>query len=213
MGTFEGPVRGTGATLAARGDDRDKIAHMRLAAERSRIAVYTFAEGLLSALAHDLELVAGDVTGEANETAEGTVAEVRVRVASLRATGVMKRGKLDVSVLSASDRDAIDRQVREDVLPGGDVVARATSGGQGSRVAIEVRSARGVDRVTCDLALTKEEGDDDEGGARRAVRAVRAKGRAEVSLSALGSPPVKGPMGAFRVKDRVRVELDLLFTP
>jgi hypothetical protein len=183
---------------------------MRLAAERSRIAVYTFAEGLLSALAHDLELVAGDVTGEANETAEGTVAEVRVRVASLRATGVMKRGKLDVSVLSAGDRDAIDRQVREDVLPGGDVVARATSGGQGSRVAIEVRSARGVDRVTCDLALTKEEGDDDEDGARRAIR---AKGRAEVSLSALGSPPVRGPMGAFRLKDRVRVELDLLFTP
>jgi hypothetical protein len=173
---------------------------MRLAAERSRIAVYTFAEGLLSALAHDLEIVAQDVTGEANETAEGPVAEVRVQVASLRVSGVMKRGKLETSILSAGDRDAIERQVREDVLPGGDVVARTAPGSQGSRVAIEVRSARGVDRVTCDVALTNEDG------------ARRAKGRAEVSLSALGSPPVKGPMGAFRVKDRVRVEFDLLFT-
>jgi hypothetical protein len=180
---------------------------MQLAAERSRIAVYTFAEGLLSALAHDLEIVAQNVTGEANETTAGPVAEVRVPVASLRVSGVMKRGKLETSVLSAGDRDAIDRQVREEVLPGGDVVARTTPGAQGSRVAIEVRSARGVDRVTCDVALTNEEGTED--GARRSMR---AKGRAEVSLSALGSPPVKGPMGAFRVKDRVRVEFDLLFT-
>jgi hypothetical protein len=176
---------------------------MKLAAERSRIAVYTFAEGLLSALAHDLELLAGDVSGEANETAEGPVAEVRVPVASLRVTGVVKRGKLDTSVLSAGDRDAIERQVRGDVLPGADVVARATPDGRGSRVAIEVRSARGVDRVTCDVALTSEEG---------GRRALRAQGRAEVSLSALGAPPVKGPMGAFRVKDRVRVEFDLVFT-
>jgi hypothetical protein len=132
---------------------------------------------------------------------------VRVQVASLRVSGVMKRGKLEASILSAGDRDAIARQVREDVLPGGDVVARTTPGGHGSRVAIEVRSACGVDRVTCDVALTNEEGNED--GARRAMR---AKGRAELSLAALGSPPVKGPMGAFRVKDRVRVEFDLLFT-
>ena len=61
---------------------------MRLDAARSRVAIYTQAEGLFSALAHDLELVAGDLQGEANEPA----AEIRVRVASIKVGGVMKRG-------------------------------------------------------------------------------------------------------------------------
>jgi hypothetical protein len=40
---------------------------------------------------------------------------------------------------------------------------------------------------------------------------AHAKGTVEVSLAALGSKPVKGPMGAFRVKDRVRISFDLVF--
>lgn len=172
---------------------------MRLAAERSRIAVYTFAEGLLSALAHDLEIVADAATGEASGEESAATAEVRVTPASLRVSGVMKRGKLDTSVLSSSDRESIQRQIREEVLAGGDIVARGSPGASPSRASIEVRSARGVNRVTCDVAVTRENG------------TVRAKGSTELSLRALGSPPVKGPVGAFRVKDRVRVEFDLLF--
>src|SRR5271155_3433850 len=95
---------------------------MKLDAARSRVAIYTMAEGLFSALAHDLELVAGDVQGEATET----TAEVRVAVASIKGSGVMKRGKLDTGVLSSADRETIERQVRDDVLPGAEIVARGT---------------------------------------------------------------------------------------
>jgi hypothetical protein len=166
---------------------------MKLDAARSRLTIYTMAEGLFSALAHDLELVAGDVQGEATETS----AEVRVAVASIKVSGVMKRGKLDTSVLSSGDRETIERQVRDDVLPGAAIVARGTL--EGARASVDVVAPRGTTRVTFDVAIASE------GGGKR------VRGRAEIALSAIGAPPVKGPMGAFRVKDRVRVEVDLLF--
>jgi hypothetical protein len=166
---------------------------MRLDAARSRLAIYTEAEGLFSALAHDLELVAGDLQGEANEPA----VEVRLLVASIKVGGVMKRGRLDTGVLSSGDREAIERQIREEVLPGAEVIARGTI--EGGRVSLEVVAPRGKTRMTCDVAVSSE------GGAKR------ARGRAGISLAAIGVPPVKGPMGAFRVKDRVRVEFDLVF--
>lgn len=43
--------------------------------------------------------------------------------------------------------------------------------------------------------------------------AVHASGSFEVSLMAIGSDVVKGPMGAFRVKDRVKVLFDVRFAP
>ncbi len=43
--------------------------------------------------------------------------------------------------------------------------------------------------------------------------AVRATGTFELSLAAVGSDAIKGPMGAFRVKDRVRVSFDVVFAP
>jgi hypothetical protein len=42
---------------------------------------------------------------------------------------------------------------------------------------------------------------------------VRAAGKLEVSLYAIGSDVVKGPMNAFRVKDRVLVTFDVVFAP
>src|SRR5437667_12856762 len=98
---------------------------MKLDPALSRVAVYTFAEGLFSALAHDLEIVAGDVSGEA----DGEKAEVRVGVAALKVSGVMKRGRLDRDVLSESDRAAIEKQIREAVLPLAHVVPRTQPDG------------------------------------------------------------------------------------
>jgi hypothetical protein len=40
---------------------------------------------------------------------------------------------------------------------------------------------------------------------------IKASGRATVSLDALGIPPVKGPLGAFRVDDAIEVVFDLAF--
>jgi hypothetical protein len=166
---------------------------MKLDTARSRLAIFTFAEGLFSALAHDLELVAGDLTGEATES----TAELRVPVAAIRVSGVVKRGKTDASVLSSSDRSTIEAQLRDNVLPTAEIVASGTL--EGARAAIVVKGPRTTAHVTASVAVTRE------------TDATRVKGRVEVSLAALGCTPVKGPMGAFRVSDRVRVEIDLLF--
>jgi len=166
---------------------------MHLDPARSRVAIYTFAEGLFSALAHDLQLVAGDLEGEATSTG----AEVQVPAGSIRVRGVMKRGKLDPSVLSDADRASIERQIREDVLAGPRLVARGVL--QGGRIGIEIAAPRATTRIACDLRI-----DDEDGG-------KRVTGETAISLAALGVPPVKGPMGAFRVKDRVRLEIDLIF--
>jgi hypothetical protein len=169
---------------------------MKLDPARSRVAVYTFAEGLFSALAHDLELLV-EGSGLSGESDGTNAAEVRVRVEAIRVSGVMKKGRLETGVLSAGDREAIEKQIRQDVLPGAEVVARGTL--DGKRASIEVSAPRGSGRVTCDVTV------DAEGEGKR------VRGKVEVAMSSLGCPPVKGPMGAFKVRDRVRVEFDLAF--
>jgi len=166
---------------------------MKLDAARSRVVVYTFAEGFLSALAHDLELVAGDLSGHA----ESSTAEIQAKVAAIRVSGVMKRGKVDTGILSESDRAAIERQIREEVFPGQAIVARGEL--DGPRAVVDVAAPQGTTRVTAAVSVTREGGE------------ARARGSVEIPVSALGAPPVKGPMGAFRVRDRVRVEFDLVF--
>jgi hypothetical protein len=166
---------------------------MKLDAARSRLAIFTFAEGLFSALAHDLELVAGDLTGEATES----TAELRVPVAAIRVSGAVKRGKTDASALSSSDRATIEAQIRHSVLPTAEIVASGTL--EGGRADLVVKGPRATARVTSNVTVTRETG------------ATRVNGGVEVSLAALGCAPVKGPMGAFRVSDRVRVEIDLVF--
>jgi len=47
--------------------------------------------------------------------------------------------------------------------------------------------------------------------ARVSVDDLHASGSFDVSLSAIGSDAVKGPMNAFRVKDRVTVLFDVRF--
>jgi hypothetical protein len=42
---------------------------------------------------------------------------------------------------------------------------------------------------------------------------LRASGSFEVSLMAIGADVVKGPMGAFRVKDLVKVSFEVVFAP
>lgn len=179
---------------------------MKLDPSRSRVAVYTFAEGLLSALAHDLEIVAMDVSGEA----DGDKAELRIAVGSLRVIGAMKRGRLDRDVLSASDRDAIEKQIRSEVLPGVEVVARGERAGGSASVELTVPRGKPA-RVSCKVHVSDEPGATADAQDAQSTR-VRIKGTADVSLKAIGAPPVKGPMGAFRVSDKVRVDFDLVFS-
>lgn len=169
---------------------------MKLDGSRSKVSIYTFAEGLFSALAHDLELAAEECSGDA----EGDRCEVRFVVRGIRVQGVMKRGKLDRGVLSASDRETIERQIREDVMRGGaEISARGAREADGKRARIEIAAPTGKAEASCPIEVRAEDG------------ATRARGEVELSLRALGVAPVKGPMGAFRVSDKVRITFDLAF--
>ncbi len=97
------------------------------AAERATVRIETTAKGLLAKLAHDLSIDAADVSAEA--TIEGDRASVTLTfpVRSLSVKGVRKRGVVDASVLSASDRSDIERKIREEVLTSADVVVTASA--------------------------------------------------------------------------------------
>ena len=177
---------------------------MKLDAARSRVTIHTFAEGLFSALAHDLEIDAGDLAGTSSATTDGAPAsaEVRVPVAGLRVAGAVKRGKVDASALSASDRQSIERQIQAEVLRGGvEVVARGALAG-GRRAKIEIIASTGRAEVACDVDVVRAA----DGGASSSV-----KGAFDLSLRSLGIAPVKGPLGAFKLSDRVRVTFELAF--
>lgn len=98
--------------------------------------VFTFKEGLLSPVAHDLRLVVGAFSIDVDE-AEGSILAT-FDTASLRVDTPMKDGAENPGALSAADRAKIATQIREEVLHAakfpqalfrGSRLARRTDGG------------------------------------------------------------------------------------
>lgn len=163
---------------------------MRLDSEKTTLTVRTKAEGFLSKLAHDLELRAHDLSGTF-DAGRGTV---RVPIDGLRVVGAVKRGKVDTTVLSTRDKADIEKRVVDEVLAGATHVEVDVEVDD-ARAKLTVRAPSGTQTVQC--TLTRED--------------HRARGACELSLSALGIHTVKGPMGAFRVADRVEIAFDAVF--
>lgn len=155
---------------------------------KSSFVVHTFAAGLLARLAHDLELQAGGVTGALEE--EGGLVRVRVRapVDGLRVVGAVKKGRVDPAVLSASDRVDIEKKLRTEVFAGRSELS-IEGRLEGARATLQVQC--GTARVELPATATRV-GDE-------------ITGRCELSLKALGLRGVEGPMGAFKLADRVEV--------
>jgi hypothetical protein len=176
---------------------------------RSRVRVHTFAEGLLARLAHDLELVCTKLSGTASRaaptdgaTATGT-ASLEAPLGGMEVTGVIKDGRLDERALSASDRRDILAKMHADVFhasPSGVLRLDATLEGSAAKVRLLAPNGKSVEATT-----QAELRPDGEG--------LRATGTFDLSLAKLGSDVVKGPMGAFRVKDRVAISFDVVFAP
>ena len=161
----------------------------------SSITLRTRAEGLLARLAHDLEIAAPLFRGRVTLDGEAWTAEVGVAVASLRVVGVVHGTELDRAALSSSDRAQIEQKMRQDVFFGG--VREVTANAQGtSRTGGEATIAIGTrsQRVPLTLSLEAPPGGN-----------ITASGRFTLSLEKLGVKPIKGPLGAFRVKDAVEV--------
>lgn len=166
-----------------------------VAATAATITLRTRAEGLLARLAHDLELSSAEVSGQVTLDGDAWTAELSVPVASLRVVGALHGDAVDTTALSAANRAQIEQKMREDVFFGGAHVVVATAHGASfasgeATISLASRSQR----VPCTLsAATPAEGP------------TRATGRFTLSLAALGVKPIKGPLGAFRVKDAVEV--------
>ena len=181
--------------------------------EKSGVRIRTFAQGLLSRLAHDLELVCRGIEGTAERPSgaqsERGSAELVVPIAKIDVAGTLKNGRVDPAGLSPSDREDVLRKMRREVFHADDgatsvvrIEATLETGKETGKARVRVvpPNGRAVERsVSVRLEPEGETG-------------ARVSGSFELSLDAIGSDPVKGPMNAFRVKDSVEVLFDVVFT-
>jgi hypothetical protein len=178
---------------------------LTLVLEVSRLGIETTAKGLLAKLAHDLSITASDFSAQASFEADTATVVLRVPVRGLSVEGVRRRGVVDRTVLSSSDRTDIARKLREEVLTSAEVVITASATvAEGARRA----AATGTIEVGRKTAPLRFDADVKRNGADATV-----SGRATVSLAALSIPPVKGPLNAFRVDDAIDVTFELSFAP
>lgn len=166
--------------------------------------IHTFAEGLFARLAHDLALECSALRGTASRdtAAETGTAEIEAPLSGITILGVLHGKRVEEKGLSASDRHDALAKMRRDVF-------HATS----EDAVVRVRAT--FERGTASITVVPPNGRSVTLSARPAVQeteaGVRVTGSLDVSLAALGSDPVKGPMGAFKVKDRVALRFDVVF--
>jgi hypothetical protein len=158
----------------------------------SSITIRTRAKGLLSKLAHDLEIQADHFEGSVELDGDAWRAELAIPVSGLRVVGALKNDSVDHGVLSARDVADIARKIQREVLVGREI--RVTVEGA-SRVRGRATVVAPGGRQTIDVDLDSR----DEAGF------IVASGLTALSLSALGVKEIKGPLGAFKVDDRVEV--------
>ncbi|MEY4510635.1 MAG: hypothetical protein RLZZ450_2757 [Pseudomonadota bacterium] len=160
------------------------------------IYIYTFKEGLLSKLAHDLRLS----VQRFEISARGTEISARFTPASLHIDGVMKDGKLVRTEPSDNDRRKIKDNVLSDVL-------RASEYGE-VRFEGRAQSREPPYHVTGELTLC---------GVTRPlsvllmVRGERLVGELELVPSQWGIKPFHALGGTLKVQDKVRVAVHAEF--
>lgn len=171
--------------------------------DKSRVRLHTFAEGLFARLAHDLELECRGISGTA-ERAEGDAgsATLEAPIARIEVSGTLEKGRVDPRGLSPSDRDDVLGKMKKDVFHVADGVVRVEAKLESGRASVRVVPPKGR-AVERSIPVRLEPA----GGA------TRVSGTLPLSLSAIGSDTVKGPMNAFRVKDTIEVHFDVVFVP
>lgn len=163
-------------------------------------SVFTFKEGLLSAVAHDLKLAVGRFTVRAGRDGGPSWAvSGRWDAGSLTVKSVMKDGHELAGALGARDFDKIAKTVREEVLQSGrypEIVFASTA------VALDGDRAR----ITGDLTVC---------GRKKSItfEARQSSGRwvAEVVLHQpdFGIKPYSAMLGALKIKPDVKVRVSL----
>jgi hypothetical protein len=162
-----------------------------------RVLLFTFKEGLLSRIAHDLRLHVDRFT--IARTGDEIVAEFDA--SSIVVDGVMHGSRFDPSGLGARDRTKIAETIRAEILQTRahpNIVFRGTQTtgtGMGGRIRVDgALELLGVRRPVSLVAVNEGE---------------RIRGSVTLTPSELGIRPYKALGGAIRLQDRVRVDLDL----
>jgi hypothetical protein len=167
----------------------------------SKLSIRTRATGMLARLAHDIELAAADIRGQAVRNDEGFSGELVVPVSGLRVVGQLHGDRLDPAGISNSDRLEIERKIREEVFLGTKEIHLRGRGTAWNRADVTVETTRGKMSVPISIRGSEADG------------RVRISGRTELSLAALGVREIKGPVGAFKVKDAVEVLFEIILRP
>ncbi len=160
------------------------------------VQIFTFKEGLLSRMAHDLRLTLTRFC----LTLEDGVVHGTFWPETLEVDGAMKDGRLDARTLGPGDRGKIQKAIREDVLatrhyPQARYRGQVSRNGQG--VAGELTLCGRTGAVVAHVAH--------EGTQRRLT--------VELIPSQFGIRPYRALAGTLKVQDRVRVEIRLIWPP
>jgi polyisoprenoid-binding protein YceI len=167
---------------------------IRLDAGAARCRVFTFKEGLLAAAAHDLELEVTRFSVEV-ELEAGEV-DARFDAASLRVVQALAAGR--PALLSARDRQTIERHIVEDVLH----AARFPE--------VRFRGRSRADGAALDGTLTLH------GRERQVQVALGRDGDARTGEATLHQPdfgitPFSALLGTLRVRPDVRIRFTATF--
>lgn len=169
---------------------------MRFDEQRAQVRVFTFKEGLLSKLAHDLELRVGRFSVVVAE--DGGAVEAEFDAGSLTVVGAVRGGRVEPGLLSAGDLRTIEKTIRDEVL----AVRRYPTIRFRST---EVRAqADGNHRVVGVLAL--------HGHEREIAFDARREGRLQVAEVTLHQPdfgirPYTAMLGTLKLRPEVRVRV------
>lgn len=166
--------------------------------QASSVTLRTRAKGMLSRLAHDLEIEATRFDADLDLDAEKWRATLRFDVRGLRVVGALKGDRVDRGALKASDREDIERRIVDEHLTG-ETITVVAEGQTRERGDVTVRAPKGEQRLSVPIAV--EERSDGQ---------LVAYGDLKLSLRRLGVSEIKGPLGAFKVDDTIAVAFHLV---
>lgn len=157
------------------------------------VLVFTFKEGLLARLAHDLQIRATDW----EIVVDGDAVRGRFALAGLRVDGAVEHGRLVLGVLSVGDKGKIERTMADDVLE----LRRfpeAMFAGTLDRAALRVSGKLALHGRTFEVTpfAVREEGE-------------RLSVEVAIAPSRWGIAPYRALAGALKLQDRVVVKLAL----
>jgi hypothetical protein len=178
------------------------VPELRIDPAASRLIVRTRAAGVLARLAHDVEICASQIRGGARLDGDAWTGDLAVPVSGLTVAGALRGDRLDPGGLSVADRMEIEHRLRDQVLRGTREVRVRASGSARDRADARVELAAGSAQIAASLATREAPGG-----------ALLVSGGCRLSLRALGVQEVKGPLGAFKIRDEVEVLFEITLRP